>query len=310
MPATHSAREVVDAIVVTYRPDIDRLNALLDATVPQVRHTYVVDNGDGTALRVPLATRGQTSLVPMGKNMGIAAAQNAGARAAIAAGAGFILLLDQDSVPADDMVARLHAGLGELTSQGHRIAAVGPGTPSGEAPANFVRFGWFRYRNVPFRDDDLAVFCDLLIASGSLIPVHAWRDIGSMDESLFIDKVDTEWCIRAAQKDYRLAGIPSATLHHSMGERNVRVWWGRWRHLPEHKPFRYYYIVRNGLIISQRHRVTWRWRTADARESLMIAVLFGIVSASRAEVLGFMLLGLLHGILRRHGSLGLPHSDG
>ena len=66
--------------MVTYQPDLARLRRLLDAVAPQVAHVVVVDNGSGDDclgwLR-SLASQALT-LVELGSNRGIAAAQNIG----------------------------------------------------------------------------------------------------------------------------------------------------------------------------------------------------------------------------------------
>lgn len=130
------ARETsaVVAVVVTFRPEAAATNALLRALAPQVRDIVVVDNGSPDAniqgLREITSEVGAT-LLPLGSNLGIAAAQNAGIAWARGRDAGFVLLSDQDSVPAADMVERLLAGFARGSAEsaaGARppVAAVGP----------------------------------------------------------------------------------------------------------------------------------------------------------------------------------------
>ena len=301
MSATTTPDDKVAAVVVTFQPDLDRLSALLDATLPQVEHIYIVDNGDGKMLQALLPGRQRTSLIALGENRGVGAAQNVGAQAAIGAGTNYILLLDQDSVPDPGMVSALRRALQALGDSGHRVAAVGPRAPSRENPGAFVTFGWFRYRSTAPAERHPWVFCDLLIASGSLIPASAFQEVGPMDESLFIDKVDTEWSIRAAACGYRLAGVPSAVLKHSVGERTIRVWWFGWKHLPAHHPFRYYYIVRNCILICRRPYVGWRWRTADIRQTIGVVFVFGLAASASWLNLQMMMRGLVDGLRTRSG---------
>ena len=306
---SHHNREEVAAIVVTFRPELNRLQVLLEATLAQVGHVYVVDNGDGEQLRPSLLGLDRITLITMGDNQGIGAAQNAGASAALCGGARYLLLLDQDSVPANDMVPRLIDTLEALSVEGMHVGAVGPASPSRMAPARFVRFGWFRYETVRFTQNETFVWCDMLIASGTLIPATAWSDIGPMDETLFIDKVDTEWCLRAASKGYRIAGVPRARLEHSLGERSIRLWLGRWRHVPVHHPFRYYYIIRTGLLIARYPHASWRWRTAELQRSISIVFFFGLAAPARWSNLGMMLRGTLAGLIGRSGPLPPPTTN-
>ena len=60
------------------------------------------------------------------ENTGIARAINIGLQDALAEGADFVLLSDQDSLPANDMVENLCRAYAELTDQGVKVGAVGP----------------------------------------------------------------------------------------------------------------------------------------------------------------------------------------
>jgi rhamnosyltransferase len=288
--------ERVFAIVVSFHPDTSRLRQLLRATLPQVEHVCVVDNSLGVDLQGAIGDLPRVSVLPLGTNRGVGAAQNIGVQAAIAAGADHVLLLDQDSLPAQDMVERQLDAASMLKRLGHQLAAVGPSTPSRGAPGTFARIAWFRYRQVAFRAGDPYVWTDLLIASGMLISTAAWSSVGPMDDTLFVDKVDTEWCIRAAHRGFRLAGVPSAVLDHSLGESAIAFWLGRWRHVPVHRPFRYYYMIRNGVLIARRPYASWRWRTADTRLSISMLIFFALFSSQRRATLRMMFRGLIDGI--------------
>src|SRR5659263_368215 len=119
----------VVAVVVTYGPDLEATSRLLQALAAQVAHVIVVDNGSPaesvSALRGVLAASGG-DLVALMENTGIASAQNVGIARARSAGASHVLLSDQDSVPAPDMVAQLLHAIGRAVDAGHRVGAVGP----------------------------------------------------------------------------------------------------------------------------------------------------------------------------------------
>jgi rhamnosyltransferase len=110
---------------------------------------------------------------------------------------------------------------------------------------------------------------DFLISSGCLIPVNVLCDIGMMDESLFIDYVDTEWGLRAKLHGYRLLGASGNLMRHRIGETSRRVWLGRWRQVAVHKSFRYYYIFRNCLILLHRPSA-FKWRLFHIKRIVML----------------------------------------
>ena len=106
---TRLDRAGVVAVVVTYQPALDVLEQLLDALIPQATSVVVVDNGSHSDLAAWNSERDirAVELLLLGENRGIAAAQNAGIQWARNRGAGYVLLMDQDSIPAADMVEKL-----------------------------------------------------------------------------------------------------------------------------------------------------------------------------------------------------------
>jgi rhamnosyltransferase len=294
---------LVHAVVVTFEPEPSTLKRLLESIQAQVGCVLVVDNG--SALKPSLQALAGADLLALPRNVGLAAAQNAGIALAREQGARFILLLDQDSVPDPSMVAELLTVYRQGLAQQLRIAAVGPAALEASGLCEgFVRHRSGRYVAVLEPDAGRPwVTCDFLIASGSLIPVAVLDELGPMDERLFIDKIDTEWSLRAAAAGYVLLGAPRAHLHHQLGERRVRLWFGQWRELSQHKAFRYYYMVRNSLLLRRLPHASSSWRQADARQLRSIVLYFGILAPGRGPALWMMLRGAFDGLRGRFGRL-------
>lgn len=251
-------RSVV-AVIVTYRPDNARVEQVLRALNGDVRGVVIVDNGseglDEDRWRLAFPT---LDLRRLGTNRGVAAAQNEGVAAARELGASHVLLLDQDSMPEPGMVPALCAAMESLVERKKKVACVGPrlrARGSSEADG-FTRTSWLTFARVVYPSaGEAAIECEFMIASGSLIPVSAWEDVGGMEEGLFIDQVDTEWCLRARAMGYGIYGAGAAVLEHSIADAVQRVWLGRWRCIARHEPFRYYYIFRNTLSLVRRRYV-------------------------------------------------------
>ncbi len=186
------------AVVVTFHPDAERLIEGLQAILPQVDEVVVVDNGSGPAALETISSMDRVNLLRLETNGGIAHAQNCGIVWARSRRAAFVLLLDQDSVADASMVDCLRQEHDRLAATGIKVGAVGPAhiDEFGAARPRFTRFRWARHLQVEVPPGASSVPCDMLIASGTLIPVAALDKVGAMNESLFIDKVDTEWCLR------------------------------------------------------------------------------------------------------------------
>ena len=292
----------VVAVVVTYYPPVGRLPQLLRALEGQVAQVVVVDNGSSLweepSCQMPLR------VVHHPHNIGLAAAQNDGLRMALAQGATHVLLLDQDSQPEGGMVALLLDAFQRASTPGGPVAAVGPSVidPRGVFEG-FVRFDEGRYRVAPLLPGEPWVECDMLISSGCLIPCDVLDRVGLMLAPLFIDKIDTEWSLRAKAQGFRLLGAPAARMNHCLGERHVRLWFGGWRELPLHRPFRYYYMVRNSILLHRLPHAHPAWRRADRRQLLSLLLYFGLLAPGRGQVLRMMCRGLYDGLRNRSGPL-------
>lgn len=290
----------VIAIIVSYQPDWGRLTELLKAVALQTESVVVVDNGSDQDVSSSLDALGDSRLhaLPLGQNLGIAAAHNAGIHWARERGANYVLLMDQDSVPDPGMVVSLRSAHEQLIARGQKVAAVGPrfrDSDSGRL-SQHVRFGKLTIVPVNCLPGEQVVMTDFLISSGSLISIDVLDAVGEMEEGFFIDHVDTEWVLRARAKGYTSWGHCKAVMSHSLGETRRRIWFGRWREVPFHKPFRYYYIFRNSVLLQRRRYTGWAWRRIDLMRLLQIFVFMTLFHPNRFEALCMMLRGLWDGL--------------
>ena len=262
----------VDAVVVLYHPDAAMLSAVLEAVAPQVDRLLLVAN-DGASPPVPLPQK--ATVIRSDKNLGLGAAYNLAAEWAQAGGATHLLLLDQDSVPAPGMVEALMDAFG---SHGP-LAAAGPLWRDARTGRDgfFVRFSpWGVHSFCP--PDGGIVPVDFLISSGSLIALSALDKIGKFDEGLFIDHVDTDWCLRARAHGFRLCGVGRARLNHTFGEATLSMGPGASYRFVLYSPERNHTLVRNSIVLWRRPYAPWRWILYDVRRTLLI-VLFNILFA-------------------------------
>jgi rhamnosyltransferase len=306
-------RNVVFAIVVTYEPDEAVLIDVVKNISVQVDTTIVVDNSEKTDVkRVIGDTFGKdVRVLTMGGNRGIGRAHNKGIEYAVNQGATHVVLMDQDSLAEEGMVAALLAVVETKICEGERVAAAGARykeVESGRYSA-FVRFGWFKFRQVlcPEAGEGKVVTADFLISSGSMIPVQTLKNVGVMDSDLFIDHVDTEWFLRAKSKGYNAYGVCDAIMSHRLGEGSIRIWLGRWRGLPKHSPVRYYYIIRNSILLYKRDYAPLKWITGDLTRLMVIVVFYTLIQAPRWSRLKMMARGLMDGVAGRNGQYQLQN---
>jgi len=234
------------AVVSTFRPG-EQAERAVASVRPQVDGVVVVDDGSGpTAVPVldRLAHLG-AEVVAVPTNRGIAAALNHGVDVARSHGATHVVTLDQDSVVPDGFVAALAEG-----------AARAAGGAIGALVPEF--FAAVRQARGPMRDgiSDAAN----VIQSGMLVPLSTFDAVGGLREDFFIDLVDTEFELRLRAAGYRVAAVEGLRLGHALGAKYERLIFGRPVRLPGippevtlSTPFRYFYRVRNRLVLNREH---------------------------------------------------------
>ncbi|ACD15302.1 glycosyltransferase family 2 protein [Paraburkholderia phytofirmans] len=287
------------AVVVFYNPDaacIERANRLAARM-----HCVVVDNTPAMRPASELGLDGAIEYLPNGENAGIATAINQGIEALIRGGFDMAIIFDQDSEPPASLFTELPKVIDAANASGERVALAGPAYEDarlrGLAP--FVRFKWGTLeRIVPQGDQPIDV--DFLISSGSCINLRWWSSIGPMDDALFIDFVDLEWCVRAKQKGYRVLGVPWVHMSHELGGEPVRI---LGRAYPMHSPLRHYYLFRNAIVLIRRSYVPWTWKSSELVKFPVRLLIYSLMPSQRLAHLKMALLGMWDGIRGRLGRL-------
>jgi len=300
----------IAAVIVTYHPEPARLSALLDVIGSQVESVIIVDNGSpGMAdwLGESAGARG-CGLELLERNTGVAAAHNVGIAKARLARADAVLLLDQDSLPAANMVAELRRAFVALTTAGEVVGAVGPRQIDERTGhhAPFVRFGFVRNDHLTCdKPHSTTIRCDHLITSGTLVPMTVLDAVGGMDEALFVDNVDTEWCFRVMSKGYGLFGVCTAAMTHTVGDEIASIRTPFVRDVVVHRPVRLYYIMRNHLLLYGRRDTPARWVLQDVPRLIFKSVVFATAIQPRLANLSMIIKGIQDGIRGKTGSYDL-----
>lgn len=281
-------------IIVLFYPEHAGLLELCNV-VGRDAQVIVVDNTPDATQPLDLP---EVCWISMGGNKGIAAAQNAGIRAAIDRGAQTVAFFDQDSVPGPKLLPTLIAALG-LPPQG--VAApicLDARTGDEYPPFRFNKWGWAKPVHAARSAENVAA--DLIISSGSVAAVDVFDKAGLMDEDFFIDYVDLEWCIRCRQAGIPITVVSSVTMSHSIG--NDVVKYGSVTTYV-HSPVRAYYRLRNAFMLLRKRHVPLLYACHEIAAALVHHILQLQPSQNRAEHLRFGLRALVDGMMGTRGKL-------
>jgi rhamnosyltransferase len=289
----------VIAVVPTFRPGadlIDRLRSIGD----QVDSVIVFDDGSGEVSSTILDGIASVGFeVHRGaKNSGIAAALNAGARIALDRGADFVLTVDQDTVLSIDYVSSC-LNVFALSGTNPQVGVVCSDriNDAPSIPEAYTENGFGIVREA--------------IQSGFLISRQCLEECGLFDQRLFIDGVDTEFCLRIAAYGFVTVVGPGTNIKHALGEIVPFRPFGRQAFrdgnpatYQYHPPFRRYFIARNNVDLYFRFlRTKPRWVASSARRELTPTIKTIVSGPHRARQLLATTAGIVHGVFRRRGPL-------
>ncbi len=194
----------------------------------------------------------QLHYIPLKSNTGIAKAQNIGIEHARRIGCRYVLFLDQDSVPPAGFVENMIGEYKRIERIEPRLFLLGPSVINGRTGIEYKpRFNKDKptaYGFVPRRE---------IISSGCCTSLSKIEDVGLLDESLFIDLVDHEWCFRAKSKGYVSGITPAVRLSHYIGSNDSRQ--GVVQTIIS-SPIRFFYQTRNYVWLMKRSYVPVQWK--------------------------------------------------
>lgn len=258
----------VCAGVVARNPIADDVNVLIERLLASSRWVVIVDNSSAdTSYLESLENHPDVRVIYNNKNKGVSGGINQIIEHARAMKAEFVTAFDQDTQISPDLVSVLASNLEKLLESGEPAAAIGPLVVDDYTNHRlpFIHFRLplnVRYCRETLTEKERLVECDFLISSGCLMSMKAIDDIGSMNEALFIDNVDLDWCFRAVHKRYKVYGDLGSVIRQQIGETYTQIPFTKVviRH---HDHNRIYYMTRNRLWLYRQHYVNRSWVVHD-----------------------------------------------
>lgn len=279
----------VIAIVVLYHDNTEEAASNIRTIARQVDKVCLVDNSSD-AYPERFESIENAVYMPQYQNKGIAAAQNIALRYAIEAEADYVLFSDPDSQIPEHAVATLFNTYQRMVEKGFKVGGVGStaynrstGSPY-PLQSNFIQ-------NL---SDEAVTEVTFLMNSISLIPTSLFSRVGLMDESLFIDGIDSEWCWRGAhQQGLRFFLDDHLHIMHQLGL-GTRIIGGKERSITP--PARFYYQFRNYLWLYRRDYVPRKWLKENGLKYIIKAIYYPFMVAPRWKYLKNICNGIFVGL--------------
>ena len=226
------------------------LHSLAQVETPE-HEVLVVDNGseDGSEEAIRAAFP-EVPVLQTGSNLGFAGGNNAGIDWALAHGAGYVLLLNNDTLVEPDFLTHMVA----TAESGPRVGIVGASIAYAASPQKLWAFGggrfdiatgWVRHLSHPVPSSELRprgyrhfyiTGCTMLLRRSLL------EEVGVLETSYFHFCEDVDLCLRSEKAGYELAVAQEARILHKVSA-TTRI----------SSPLFLYYNLRSRLSLVRRH---------------------------------------------------------
>lgn len=310
LPSSPPSAEKICSIVVTRNPD-SGFRERLDSIADQVAQTVIIDNaseGASVELIGHAGRRDDVLVIENPVNLGLGAAFNQGLAKARELGYPWAITLDQDSRAADDLIREFIRGY-SLVSEPERTAVLAPlvhDLGTGEEATYIKRYGgvFFRRRSCV---DGVLEGITAVISSGALLRLSAIDEVGGFNEGLFIDYVDTDFCLRLRKAGLEIAAVCDAHLHHRLGRREKRSI-GPFTLIPTfHPPWRWYMIGRNRIHMLKEHGADHpHWVTYEMTAAIYTTIRMFLTEDHRLTKARMIIKGTWDGLRGKTGPPSAP----
>ncbi len=293
-----------------WRETVECLESLKAQTRSSFR-VIVVDNGsrDESVSRLA-AWEPWIRLVRLAENRGFAGGNNAGIQSALEEGAKFVLLLNNDTVVAPDLIdafARAADRHPSAAAFGGRIYYHDEPSVLWFAGGEF-RTGLEEPKHRGLNERDAPAFAieessPFITGCALFVRASLFQEVGLLDERFFCMWEDAEWCWRAGHKGLELRYVPAARLWHKTSRSFGGI----------RSPLAMYYYERNRLLFGEcwvegfqrgrEIRAALRNLARDVRAEISLRRPWnsGIIWKSRRRLWAARLTGIRHFAERRWG---------
>lgn len=190
----------------------------------------------------------QVKVISLEENLGYAGNNNVGIRAALEMGADWVFVLNEDTILASDCLSQM-VMVGERDPQ---IGILGPLVYHYDEPDVIQTAGgefgrYWESIHLAQNEPDQGQYrqprpVDWISGCGIMVRRPVIDQVGTIDERYFYYWEETEWCLRAGKKGWRIMHVPEAKMWHKGVQRDYRP-----------KPSVTYYATRNRLLTLAKH---------------------------------------------------------
>ncbi|EOY9126686.1 glycosyltransferase family 2 protein [Proteus mirabilis] len=295
----------ITGILVAYNPIESELISSVGRLSKQCDFVIICNNSDNgyTISESIFPSSSNYKIINFGKNVGIAKAQSVAMKWAFDNDADFIIQMDQDSILEPETIPSLLEKYKLMTSLGYNVGVIGP-----------------RHYDKLTKEVDTARLikgkeikgtnCEIVhatISSASIISKEAYAVAGPMDNGLFIDSVDWEYCWRLKSLGFVTIRVNNILLGHQVGNGKKKIIGKFDARVPS--PIRHYYHTRNLFLLSKRNYVPLYWKVSNYIKLVLKLFLYPFIFKDGKIRFKYICKGISHGIQGKYGHINSASKD-
>lgn len=283
------------SIIVTHNPHIQKLCSLCANLLSQGSYLVIVDNSEKSINREDLISSDSIKLISLKKNMGIAHAQNIGISCANDIKAKYVSFFDQDSSVNKLFISEL---ISEIDKKKYHIVAPRAMDNDSKEYLDALKINKFGIPSKVCLNKDNEIKADIVISSGTTLLLSVIEKVGLFDEGLFIDHVDTEWCLRCRKNGFDIHVISSVQMLHSIGSARSKL--GPLT-IQIHNSDRCYYQIRNSFLLLRKDSIPKLFAINEIIKTLINRFLLLLLIKNKTRYLKSYFFAIIDGVFNKDG---------
>lgn len=235
----------VFAIVLNYNGKetiLDCLKSLYQSDYPNLEIVLVDNDSKDGSLELAKQTFPKAHIIKNSKNIGFGAGNNVGIRFALEKFADFVFLLNNDATVEKNTISLLV----KAAEQNPKIGIINPlilKAKNGPVWFSGGKIQWSKMRAIHdnnIRHKTKSYATQYASGCAMLISKIVFKKIGLFDENFFLYYEDTDLSLRAKNKNFAIAILPTALAYHKEASERAN-------------PLKTYWLVISGLIFFKKH---------------------------------------------------------
>ena len=274
-----------------YADTVETIESVLSMNYDSNVLLLIENSSDNTIIQKIRTTYPNLAIIENKKNLGYAGGNNIGIQAAIAGGAEYIFLLNNDVRLEKDVlekcVSAMEKSPGCGACQPVIVASQNKGIIWSAGTQLFFGYPRLFLKGTKLQKNGIKTAPFGLVGCAILFRRTALQKTGLFDEALFLFHEETDWCIRAKKMDFSLLIISNAIVCHKISTT-----------IGMFSKIYLYYVGRNWLLVGKKNFSFFFYLYILSTEFLIRFpyYLYHVTKKGQIGMIKFYLMGIFDGI--------------